>query len=72
MNNSDQHNLATDKRNSNGNPSKKRILLTELYDFVVHGKRWWLIPILLVLGFLATFALLAGVAPVMPFIYTLF
>lgn len=44
----------------------------ELLDFVLHGKRWWLTPILVVLALLAAFALLAGIAPITPFIYTLF
>lgn len=47
-------------------------LARELLDFIVHGKRWWLTPILLVLALLSFFALLTGIAPVAPFIYTLF
>jgi hypothetical protein len=49
-----------------------RSLFGEVLGFVRHGKRWWLAPVLLVIAALALFALLAGGAPVMPFIYTLF
>lgn len=52
--------------------SKPPSLARELLDFVVHGKRWWLTPILLVLALLSVFAFAAGIAPVVPFIYTLF
>ncbi len=44
----------------------------ELRDLVLHGKRWWLTPIVIVLILMAIFALVAGMAPVMPFIYSLF
>ncbi len=44
----------------------------ELRDFVLHGKRWWRTPILIVVVLMAIFALVAGTAPVMPFIYSLF
>jgi hypothetical protein len=44
----------------------------ELLDFVLHGKRWWLTPIVIVLILMAVFALVAGTAPVAPFIYSLF
>ncbi len=48
-------------------------LLSEFLDFVLHNKKWWLIPIvvsLLVLGLMAF--LLSGAGGVAPFIYTLF
>ena len=46
-------------------------LVQEFGLFVVENKKWWLIPILLILGCIGLFVLLAptGVAP---FIYTLF
>ena len=46
-------------------------LISEFFDFVLHNKKWWLIPIvvsLLVLGLLA----FLGSTPLAPFIYTLF
>jgi hypothetical protein len=48
-------------------------LLSEFIDFVLHNKKWWMIPIvvsLLILGLLVfLFSNIGGVAP---FIYTLF
>lgn len=46
--------------------------LGEILYYLRHQKRWWMIPIILVLAFLAAVALLAGLAPALPFIYTLF
>jgi hypothetical protein len=46
-------------------------LLRELFEFVLHNKKWWLIPILvsiLLLGFLVA---LSG-SGLAPFIYTVF
>jgi hypothetical protein len=48
-------------------------LLSEFIDFVLHNKKWWMIPIvvsLLILGLVAWLASSAG--GVAPFIYTLF
>lgn len=47
-------------------------ILKELWDFLKARKRWWLLPIiimLLMLGFLIIFTESSAVAP---FIYTLF
>lgn len=45
---------------------------SEIFRYLKTQKRWWLTPIILVLLFLALVALLAGIAPALPFIYTLF
>lgn len=52
-----------------GNPPS---FTREIFRYLKTQKRWWLTPILLVLLFLALVALLAGLAPALPFIYTLF
>lgn len=44
----------------------------EVIRYLRQRKRWWLTPIILVLLFLAIVALLSGLAPALPFIYTLF
>jgi len=44
----------------------------EILHYLRHSKRWWLTPIILVLLLLALVALLSGLAPALPFIYTLF
>lgn len=43
----------------------------EFFDFLLHNKKWWLLPIVLVLLLMAGLVLLAG-SPAGPFIYTLF
>jgi len=52
-------------------PSKRRGLFGELIDHMRESKKWWLIPILLVLGLIGGLAVLGGGAAA-PFIYTLF
>ena len=46
-------------------------LLVELWEFLRHNKKWWLIPIILVLLLIGALILLAGTAAA-PFIYPLF
>jgi len=46
-------------------------LVVEFIDFLKHNKKWWLLPILLVVGFVGLLAMLAG-SGAAPFIYTLF
>lgn len=46
-------------------------LVAEFVDFLLHNKKWWLIPIFLVMALLGTFVFLGGGAAA-PFIYSLF
>ena len=46
-------------------------LLAEFWDFIKHNKKWWLLPILIVLLIVGALVLLSGTAAA-PFIYTLF
>ncbi len=46
-------------------------LLTEFCFFLLHNKKWWLTPIILVLLLVGLLAVLGGTAAA-PFIYTLF
>jgi hypothetical protein len=46
-------------------------LLTELWGFLKHNKKWWLFPILVVLLLFGLLVILAGTGAA-PFIYTLF
>ena len=50
---------------------KQAGILKEFFLFLKHNKKYWMIPILLTLLFLAALILLGGTA-VAPFIYTLF
>jgi hypothetical protein len=49
----------------------ERGLLGELWAFLRHNKKWWLLPILIVLTLMGLLVLLSGTAAA-PFIYTLF
>ena len=46
-------------------------LFADLISFMAENKKWWLIPILLVLGLLGVLLVL-GATGAAPFIYTLF
>jgi hypothetical protein len=46
-------------------------VIAEIWLFLRHNKKWWLIPILFILGLFSLLALLAG-SGAAPFIYTLF
>ncbi|HEV57259.1 MAG TPA: hypothetical protein ENN87_07145 [Phycisphaerales bacterium] len=56
------HELAAQRRTS---------LWAEFWDFLKHNKKWWLLPIILVLLLLGGLVLITGSAWA-PFIYTLF
>lgn len=45
-------------------------LISEFWDFLLHNKKWWLTPIILVLLVLAI--LVSSSPATLPFIYTLF
>ena len=46
-------------------------ILSEFIDFVLHNKKWWMIPIVVSLLILGLLVLVSG-SGVAPFIYTLF
>ena len=46
-------------------------IVAEFWDFVCHNKKWWLIPIILVLFLVGALVLMSGTVAA-PFIYTLF
>jgi len=46
-------------------------LFTEIWDFVRHNRKWWMIPILLALLMLGILALVSATGAA-PFIYSLF
>ena len=46
-------------------------LAVELFDFLKHNKKWWLLPILLMLGLFGVLMALAATGAA-PFIYTMF
>lgn len=46
-------------------------ILVELWHFIRHGKKWWMIPIVVVLIIFGLLISLSGTG-IAPFIYTLF
>lgn len=50
---------------------KRPSLLAEFWFFIKYNKKWWLLPILIILLFLGLLILLGGTA-IAPFIYPLF
>ena len=46
-------------------------LLSEYWDFLLHNKKWWLIPIVVALLLVGVLVIFGGSAAA-PFIYTLF
>ena len=50
---------------------RRATLAGEFWDFLKHNKKWWLLPIVLVLLVLGALVLV-GSTGIAPFIYTLF
>jgi hypothetical protein len=50
---------------------KPRGAASEFLSFVLHNKKWWLTPIILILALVAALVVLGG-SGVAPFIYSLF
>jgi len=46
--------------------------LAEFWDFLIHNKKWWLTPIIIVLVLMALLVVFAPNSPLAPFIYTVF
>lgn len=46
--------------------------VSELWDFLRERKKFWLLPILIVLGLFGTLIVLSQGSAIAPFIYTLF
>jgi len=51
--------------------ARRTNVVTEVWDFVTYYKKWWLVPILLVLLAFGILMLIGGTVAA-PFIYTLF
>lgn len=50
------------------NPS----LLGDFIGFIRHEKKWWLVPLMLVLAAVGAIAVFSTSSPLAPFIYSLF
>ena len=50
----------------------KLSILTEFWEFLMERKKYWLFPILIVLGLFGALIVLSQGSAVAPFIYTIF
>lgn len=50
----------------------KLSILKEIWDFIKHKKRYWLVPIILILVLIGLLLILTEGSAIAPFIYTLF
>ncbi len=50
----------------------KTSLLKEFWDFLKENKKWWLLPIIIMLVLLGILIIFGQSTPASPFIYTLF
>jgi Family of unknown function (DUF5989) len=50
---------------------KRQGFIEEFWGFLKHNKKWWMLPIIIVVLVMGTLVLLGG-SPLAPFIYTLF
>ena len=46
--------------------------LKDLWQFLRERKKWWLVPIIIILAFLGVLIVFGGGSALAPFIYTLF
>ncbi|MFQ5454795.1 MAG: DUF5989 family protein [Nitrospirota bacterium] len=51
---------------------KRLYLLKEIALYLYYQKKWWLVPIIVVVGFMALFAAIIESSAILPFIYTIF
>ena len=50
----------------------KQSLAREFLAFIVHEKKWWMIPLIVVLLIVGALIFFAGSSPLAPFLYPLF
>ncbi len=47
-------------------------VLSEFWQMIKYNKKYWLVPIIVVLALIGSFLVIAGGSALAPFIYTLF
>jgi hypothetical protein len=52
--------------------TKPPSFLRELWDFIAHNKKWWLVPIIVALLLISILVLLTANNALAPFIYAIF
>ena len=51
---------------------KKLTIILELFEFILENKKWWLMPIVILLVLFGTLIVLAEGSVIAPFIYAIF
>ncbi|MFA7074254.1 MAG: DUF5989 family protein [Endomicrobiaceae bacterium] len=57
---------------SKGRIKTNFVIVYQLFILIIKNKKWWLLPLLMVIAFLGLFISLAGKSSVLPVIYALF
>lgn len=65
--------MTNTEQSNNMNPEDEHqySLIREFWDFLKHSKRWWLLPILIIMALLSIFIMLSAEMPAM-MIYSMF
>ena len=50
----------------------RRGFFGEVFDWMGHNKKWWLLPVVLAVLCLGVLVMFGGVSAISPFLYTLF
>jgi hypothetical protein len=50
----------------------KLTIIIELFEFIIENKKWWLMPIVILLILFGTLIVLAEGSAIAPFIYAIF
>jgi hypothetical protein len=50
----------------------KLTIILELFEFIIENKKWWLMPIVILLILFGTLIVLAEGSAIAPFIYAIF
>ena len=53
-------------------PRRRPGIVGELLSYLARNKRWWLLPIVVMVGLMAVLIILGQSSAIAPFIYTLF
>ena len=51
---------------------EKLTIILELFEFIIENKKWWLMPIVILLILFGTLIVLAEGSAIAPFIYAIF
>ncbi len=59
-------------RQNNAKPVESYSIFREFWDFLKHSKKWWLLPIIIIMVLMSVFVVLSTSSTVFPMIYAMF